>query len=582
MRSHTFVSIPLFVLAALLAGACTAGGPVGTADMLITNARVYTLSWGEPDLDGRPAADAPRTASGWRADAEAVAVGGGEILFVGSAREAAKYRGESTRVIDLAGATLIPGLIESHVHIAELGQSLSRVDIRELQTQEEIAARIAAVAARTPAGQWIEGYGWDEGTWANRLPDMELLSQKVPDHPVYLKGLHGFSVWGNRLAFERAGITSKTPPPSGGEIRKDRSGKPTGILTNAAVRLLEAAIPPPTPDQMQSYVLAGLNAVARAGYVSIHEAGAARAMMSAFETLEAEHRLPLRVYAMVAARDEELTRAWLAQGPDRDSDSMLVTRCVKAFYDAALGSRGARLLQDYSDRPGHRGVSGSEYGFNQALVADAMKAGFQASIHAIGDAGNRETLDFIESVLQARPEARAGRHRIEHAQVLHPADIPRFAGLDVIASMQPPHAAEDKTWAEERVGPERIRYAYAWRSLRKAGARLALNSDLPGSDYDFFYGFHAAITRKDKEGKPEGGWRPEQRLSPEEALRGYTNWAAYSSFMERQTGTLAPGKWADMTAMDLDLLNIGESEPGKLLQGKILLTVVAGKVVYQK
>jgi predicted amidohydrolase YtcJ len=321
--------------------------------------------------------------------------------------------------------------------------------------------------------------------------------------------------------------------------------------------------------------------MAKDGYVAIHEAGAGARHMRAFEALEAEGQLPVRVYAMLSAREEELCRKWLARGPDKTNDRMLVTRSVKAYYDGALGSRGARLFQDYSDRPGHRGVSGGQYGFDQKLVAEMMKAGFQVGIHAIGDAGNRETLDFIESVLAQKPEGRALRHRIEHAQVVHPDDNPRFARLGVIASMEPPHAVEDKTWAEERLGPERIKGAYAWRSLRKAGARLAFNSDLTGSDHNIFYGLHAAMTRRDKKQEPVSGWYKEQSLTPEEAVRGYTTWNAYAASWEKESGVLAPGRWADVTVMDTDPLVVGATDPGKLLQGRIVATIVGGKLVYE-
>jgi predicted amidohydrolase YtcJ len=561
--------------------ACSSGNRLEPADVLFVNSRVYTLSWDEPSLEGKPAANAPHNAAGWHPDAEAVAVRGGKIVFAGSNRNAERHKGPATRVIDLKGATVLPGIIDSHVHIVELGQSLSRIDVRGLQTEEQTVSRVREAAEKAPAGQWIEAYGWDDGAWASHLPDMKLLSKQVPNHPVYLKGLHGFSVWGNRLAFERAGITSKTPSPTGGEISKDKSGYPTGILTNTAVRLLEAAIPPPTVAQLRSFVLKGLNAMARAGYVAVHEAGAGSQAMQALEALEADGQLPLRVYAMIAARDDSVMQTWLAKGPDRDVDSMLVTRSVKAFYDAALGSRGARLLEDYSDRPGHKGVAGNEYEFRPESMTRMMQAGFQLVIHAIGDAGNRETLDYLESALRAHPGAAANRHRIEHAQVLHPDDIPRFARSGIIASMEPPHAVEDKAWAEARLGPQRVRYAYAWRSLRRSGARLTFNSDLPGSDYNFFYGLHSAVSRRDKEGKPEGGWYPEQCLTPEESLRAYTLWAAYASFMESQTGTISPGKWADITVMDLDPLNIGEKDPEKLLQGRIVITMVAGKIVFE-
>ncbi len=566
----------------LVLAACGPRAEVETADALLVNGRVYTLAWGEPDKDGRPSPEAPRDASGWRGDAEVVAVRGDSILFVGSRKAAERYRGESTRVIDIEGATVVPGLIESHTHFVELGQSLSVVDIRGIMDETEIVARVKEAAGRLPAGEWIEGYGWDEGLWANRMPTMNLLSREVPDHPVYLKGLHGFCVWGNRRAFELAGITARTPSPPGGEIQKDAQGRPTGVLVNTAVGLLQAAVPPPSRERLKSFILAGLEALAKAGYVAAHEAGVSTETMAALEELDAEGKLPLRVYAMLAGRDEALMETWLAKGPDPDSDGRLVARCVKAFYDAALGSRGARLLEDYSDMPGHRGVAGHEYGFNRDLMARMIRAGFQISIHAIGDAGNRETLDFMEEVLRQAPEARDKRHRIEHAQVLHADDVPRFAQMGIIASMQPPHAVEDKAWAEDRLGPERVRLAYAWRTLRRAGARLAFNSDLPGSDYDFFYGLHSAVARRDKEGLPEGGWYAEECLTSEEALRAYTHWGAYAAFQEEKTGILAPGRWADLTVMDIDPLEIGEKDPGRLLAGKILLTMVGGKIVHQK
>ncbi len=563
---------------AVLVLAATAREP---ADLLLVNGRVYTLAWDDPAADGTPAANAPRTAAGFRPDAEALAIRGERIVFVGGVREAQRYRGPRTRVLDLAGATVVPGLVDSHTHVAGLGEAASQVDLTEVHTEEEAVARVAARARSVPKGEWILGRGWDEGAWANHYPDMRLLSEKVPDHPVYLASLHTFAGWGNRLAFERAGITRSTASPEGGEIVKDREGNPTGLLLNRAVGLLSSAVPPPSEERLKAYVLAGLERMARDGYVAIHEAGAERGLMKAFQELEAEGKLPVRVYAMLSVRDEGLSREWLARGPDRRNDHRLITRSVKAYYDGALGSRGARLLEDYADRPGHRGVSGNQYGFDQKLVADLMKAGFQVAIHAIGDAGNRETLDFIESVLRDHPGARGLRPRIEHAQVIHPDDFPRFARLGVIASMEPPHCVEDKAWAEERLGPIRVKGAYAWRTLRKNGARLALNSDLTGSDHDIFYGLHAAITRRDKKLEPAGGWYPEERLTPEEAVRGYTAWNAYAASWEEETGVLAPGRWADVTVMDVDPFVLGATDPGRLLEGKIVATIVGGHLAYE-
>jgi len=483
--------------------------------------------------------------------------------------------------MDLNGATVIPGLVESHVHLVQLGQFLSQIDLVGVETEEEAVALAEARAAELPLGSWILGSGWDEGAWANHYPTMELLSERVPDHPVYLRGLHGFAGWGNRLAFQLAGIQARTPDPTGGRIVRDAGGDPSGVLLNRAVLLLEDSIPLPTVEETMEHVLAGLRVMAEGGYVSVHEAGSDRRYQQAFERLESEGRLPLRVYSMLAARDSQLCEEWIRRGPDSDPQSMLRTRSVKAFYDAALGSRGALLLEDYSDMPGHRGIGGAEYGFDADLVKRMMLAGFQAEIHAIGDAGNRESLDFIAGVQGEDPAVRSNRNKIVHAQVVHRDDFSRFRELGVLASMQPPHVAEDKGWAEDRVGPERIRGAYAWRTMRENGVRLAFNSDLPGSDWDIFYGLHAAVTRRDKELQPPEGWYPAQRLTPEEAVRGYTTWGAYAEFLEDHTGVIREGMWADLTVLDLGPFVVGTTDPGSLLEGRILATVSRGNVVFE-
>jgi predicted amidohydrolase YtcJ len=549
---------------------------------VLAGGRVYTLAWDEPRGDGAPAAGAPcDPARGCRPDAEAVAIRGNRIVFVGTAAAAKPYVGPDTRTIQLPPeAAVLPGLVDAHVHAAELGASLERVNLVGVQTEADAVARVAERARTVPKGEWIVGWGWDEGAWANRYPDAALLSQRVPDHPVFLRGLHSFAAWGNRLALERAGITASTAAPDGGEIRKDAAGRPTGILLNNAVRLLEGAVPAPTTAQLKGRLLAGLRAIAAAGFVTVHEAGAGSAEMQALEELAAARRLPIRVYAMLAAREPALLERWRTRGPDRDPERMLVTRSVKAFSDGALGSRGARLLDDYSDRPGHRGEPAARYGFDAALMTDMIRAGFQVAIHAIGDAANRETLDFLETAGRGTANAGRLRHRIEHAQVLAADDVPRFARLNAIASMQPSHATEDMAWAEARVGPARVRGGYAWRSLRRSGARLLFSSDLPGTGYDIFYGLHSAITRRDRERRPPGGWFREQAMTPEEAIRGYTTWAAYAAFREAHTGTLAPGRWADVTVLSLDPFTVGASSPDRLLSGAALFTIVGGRIVH--
>lgn len=576
----SMIVVPVLAALALTAG-CSRPARIEPADTLLTNGRVYTFAWDDPSPDGTPAANAPHSAAGWRPDAEAIAVRGGRIAFVGSSKDGDAYRGRTTRVIDLGGAVAVPGLVDSHVHIRELGQAETSVDLTGVRTEEEAVDRVVAFAATVPKGEWILGRGWDDGAWANRYPTLTLLSRRVPDHPVVLDSLHGFAIWGNRLAFEKAGITRATRPPVGGVILKDAKGDPSGTLLNRAVVLLESAVPPPTADQAKAWVLAGLTRMATDGFVAVHEAGADTELMTAFEELHADGQLPTRVWAMVSARDTALSRAWLAKGPTRGPAGMLNVRSVKAYYDGSLGSRGARLLDDYADMKGHRGVSGSNYGFDKVLVAEMMKAGFQVCVHAIGDAGNRETLDFIESVESQQAEVRNNRNRIEHAQVVHPDDVARFAPHQIIASMEPPHAVEDKSWAETRLGHERVKGAYAWRTFRKAGVHLILNSDLVGSDHNIFYGLHSAITRRDKALQPAGGWYPGQCLTPEEAARGYSTWAAYAAFAEADTGVLAPGRWADVTVMNIDPLVVGSTKPEDLLTGSITLTMVNGKVVYQ-
>jgi predicted amidohydrolase YtcJ len=547
---------------------------------VLVNAKVYSMTWADPATDGTPAAGAPHDASGWRPDAAAVAITGGRITLVGTRDAVEARKGPQTQVVDLGGATLLPGMVDSHSHILELGAKLSAVDLVGVTTEAEAVDRVAAYAAKVPKGEWITGRGWDEGAWANQYPDWRRLSEKVPDHPVVLYSLHGFGVWANRGALDAAKVTRTTAAPVGGEIRKDARGEPTGIFLNRATTIMANAVPAPSPAQVESQLLAGLTEMARSGYTAVHDAGVDRPMLAGYQALAAKQQLPIRVYVMLSGRDPELCREWEQKGPQGAASDMLIVRSVKAYYDGALGSRGARLLADYSDMPGHRGVSGAGYGFDKDVVAAMMRAGFQVGVHAIGDAGNRESLDFLDAVMKDNARARDGRHRIEHAQVVSPQDIPRFAAMNVIASMEPPHAVEDKGWAEARVGAERIKGAYAWRTLRKAGARLIFNSDLTGSDHNVFYGLHSAITRQDKAGQPAGGWYPEERMTPEEAVRGYTTWAAYAGFGETEAGQIAAGRLADLTALSVDPLTVGASTAAPLLDGRIRLTVVNGRVAF--
>ena len=579
----------LVLVALLLTTACAdppdatppaAGADADTADLVLRGGRVYTLTWGEPDGEGAPAADAPHDEAGWHPDASAVAVRDGRVVYVGDDRGVDALIGPATEVVDLEGATALPGFIDSHAHTSSYGLVLGRVSLLGVETAEEAARRIATVAADRPAGTWIVAWGFDEGKWSESLPDNALLDELVPDHPVHAVGLHGFASWNNSLSLERAGITGDTVSPPGGRIVLDAAGHPTGMLLDNATDLYDTVLPDPTAGDREAGTARALRSMADLGYVAVHDAGVGGEALAAYQALAARDALPIRVHAMLQITDTATMEAWISTGPHTDPKGFLNVRAVKAYYDASLGARGARMLEAYDDRPGHFGVSGSDYGFDRDLAQRAMAAGFQLAIHAIGDAGNRETLDFYEQAFAAVPDARAGRHRIEHAQIVHPDDQPRFAELGIVASMEPPHAVEDMAWAEDRIG-DRAAYGYAWRSLRRLGARLAFNSDLSGSDPNLFYGLHAAITRRDKTRQPEGGWFPEQAMTPEEAVRAYTSWNAYAGFVEEETGTLATGRWADLTVTDLDPFVVGTERPGDLLEGTVLYTIVGGRVVYR-
>ena len=573
-----FRGLALLLSLVLLSGCSSDQAP----DLILTNANVYTMSWSDPSPTGVPSADAPFSDGKWMADAEAVAMRNGKIVAVGSAIDVMKMAGSMTRVIDLNGATVLPGLIESHGHLHELGEKNEEVVLVGAVTEQDLADRLTPRLS-TPEGEWIVGSGWDEGEWANALPTRQFITDMFPNNPVVLKGLRGFGTLGNDAALAAAGITESVENPVGGELVRDASGRLTGVLLNNATDLLNDAIPERTLTQKKAVLNYGIERLLESGFVTTHHAGVRTDYLPAYQSMAENDELRMRVEAMlsVGVVGAPSVEEWTTKGPTTDPESMLQIRSVKAYYDASLGSRGARLIEDYSDMPGHRGVSGVDYGFDEANVAAFMKAGFQAGIHAIGDAGNREVLDFYEKTFANYPETQSNRHRIEHAQVVHPDDFQRLGAMGIVASMEPGHAVEDSPWAEERVGPERIQGAYAWRTMRQNGVRLIFNSDFTGTDWSFFYGVYAAVTRKQKDGTPADGWYSEQAVTPEEAVRAYTVWPAYASQRESLTGTIAVGKWADITVMDIDPFNTGMTQPELLLTGKVIATIVRGRVEYE-
>jgi len=529
-----------------------------SADLLLLNAHVITINGKQPA-------------------AQAVAIHGDRIVWVGSSDEAKKLY-PSARTMDLHGATILPGLIDAHGHLINLGESLVRLNLKDIRSEKEIIERVKQRAASAAPGEWVVGWGWDEGKWASNYPTNQALSAATPNNPVFLVGLHTFAAWANARALEIAGVTKDTQDPENGKILRDeKTGEPTGILLNHAQELVSKHIPPMTLPQAKRAMQLASRECVRNGLTSVHEAKVTPLMVQAFHDLAREGRMPLRVYAMLDGADKTLVDEWLKRGPEIDPHHRLTIRSFKLFADGALGSRGAALLEPYSDAPQTKGLMTTLEADVYSLTRRALQACFQVCTHAIGDAANRSVLNSYEQAEKEVPSAHDPRLRIEHAQVLSPEDIPRFAKLGVIASMQPTHATSDMPWAEKRVGPDRIKGAYAWRSVKDAGAHLPLSSDFPGETLNPFYGIYAAITRQDLQGNPPGGWHPEQKLTLEEALRGYTVEAAYAEFEESNKGSIEKGKLADFTVIEQDITKI---PPPEILSIRVLKTFVGGKVVY--
>jgi len=548
-------SIPLLLLV-------TSVGPESPKpDLLLFNANVITMNPRQPA-------------------SQALAIQQGHIAWVGSSEEAERLFGAEIPRRDLHGATVMPGIIDAHTHLLELGKSILRLNLKDVPTPQEAAEQVRKRVATAAPGEWILGWGWDEGRWAAEYPDNKALSRASPNNPVLLTGLHGFASWANQRALELAGIGKETADPDRGKIVRDqKTGEPTGILLNQAQQLVESHIPPMSIEQTKKAIAIAAQECVRNGLTSVHEARVSRATLQAFRELIQENRLSLRIYVMLDGADPALVKEWLARGPELDPHHQLTIRAFKLFADGALGSRGAALLEPYSDSPGAKGVMTTSAADIHALTKNSLLRGFQVCTHAIGDAANRQTLDAYEQAQREVPNARDARLRVEHAQVLALNDIPRFAKASVIPSMQPTHCTSDMGWAEKRLGPQRVRGAYAWRSLLRTGVHLPLSSDFPGETLNPFYGMYAAITRQDPQGNPPGGWYPEQRLTMDEAMKGYTAEAAYAEFEEGAKGSIEQGKLADLIVVSDDVTKVA---PRQLLSLHVLTTFINGKVVYEE
>lgn len=523
-----------------------------------------------------------RTLEPERPMAEALAVRGGKVLAVGGRAEVLEQAGPGARVVELPGATVVPGLVDAHAHLAGLGRSLSTLSLAGAKTRAEALERIRQAPRSSYQGDWLLGRGWDQNDWADaagEFPDRRMLDALFPGTPTCLMRVDGHAAWVSSEALRRAGIGKDTPDPPGGRIERDSGGEPTGILVDNAIALVEAALPSLRDEQLQAQLQAALARCAHLGLTGVHDAGVDLRTFELLRKMDERRELPLRVYAMADGQGADgkgaEVGAFLARGTFEGR--LLTLRAVKLLADGALGSRGAALHEPYGDAPGHRGLLLLEPAELEARAKRFMERGFQVAIHAIGDRANTLALDVLERAAAAAGTT-ACRHRVEHVQILRPSDLPRFAKLGLIASMQPAHATSDMPWAQARVGPERIRGAYAWRSVLDAGARLAFGSDFPVEDPNPLWGLYAARTRQDALGRPEGGWMPHERLSGEEALAAFTSGAAYASFAEERRGRLAPGMDADFVALPVDPV---EGDPRALLEARVLLTVVAGREVYR-
>lgn len=529
------------------------------ADIVLFNGPVYTVD------PARPLA-------------RAVAIASGKILAVGEAADIQRLARDGARRIDLEGRAVVPGFIDAHGHLAGLGAAIEELDFIGTTRYEQIIAMVAAKAASLPKGEWITGRGWDQNDWPEKdFPHHSALSAAVPDHPVYLTRVDGHAGFANARALEIAGLSRETPDPPGGRIIRDAQGDPTGVLIDAAQGLVRLHVPEPSKERQRRALLLAAWECLKHGLTSVHDAGVSGFQIDLYREVIDSGEFDLRVYALISARDRAALEKHFREGPLLDYGGRLTVRAVKAYADGALGSRGAALLADYNDEPGNRGLLITARDDLQRLTEEALRAGFQVCTHAIGDRGNREVLDAYEAALKAVPQTHDPRLRIEHAQVVALDDIPRFAALGVIPSMQATHATSDMYWAEDRVGPERIKGAYAWRRFLDAGCRIANGSDFPVENVNPLWGFYAAITRQDHDGRPEDGWRPEERMTREEALRSFTLDAAYAAFQENELGSLEAGKLADLVVLSHDIMKI---PPSEILQTRVELTIVAGKVVY--
>jgi hypothetical protein len=551
--------LELLVLLALAAGGTHAGS------LLLTNASIYTGNDRQPR-------------------AEALAATDGRIVFVGSTAEARQRAPRDAQQIDLGGATVVPGFTDSHAHLAGIGQRELAFDLEGTTSVADLQARLKQRAASAKAGEWIFGRGWIESRWTPPVfPSRADLDAMVADRPVALERVDGHAVVANSLALKLAGIDRTTANPSGGEILKDAQGEPTGMLIDRAADLVTRLVPPPTEAEQLRQLEVGAERSVRVGWTQLQIAGNTLAEVDQLCGLYAQGRIKLRIYDAVGGPGADADQL-LEKGPSGiQCSDRLIVRSIKLYIDGALGSRGAALLAPYHDSPASSGLLVNSEDDLYRLLVGALRKGIQVETHAIGDRGNRLMLDLYERAFAAVPVRHRAivepRWRIEHAQVLHHNDIPRFAKLGVIASMQPSHAISDLYFAPSRLGPERVAGAYAWRSMLDAGAIIAGGSDAPVERGEPMIEFYAAVERRSLDGFADDNWHREQRVTRAEALKMLTLSPAYAAFQEKERGSIEVGKLADLTVLSADIMQIPAPE---ILKTSVVMTIIGGDVAYSQ
>ncbi len=578
MKNSNFYSLLLLPIIALLLTACESNSPStvdstdkssnssGSIDQshitVLKNTAIYTVNPQQPK-------------------ASAIAFdNSGEIIAVG---EQTKLEADypNAQHINLQGkGAIVPGLIDAHAHLMNLGYGIITANLAGTQSKDDIIQRLQTKASELPAGSWLIGRGWDQNDWPNHdgsFPTAADLDQAFPARPVWLTRIDGHAGWANSAAMQQLNDDQLRNDPEGGRIIRDQDGQASGVFIDAAMQLVGGLVPPPDRQTEQLALQRALEQTRQFGLTGVHEAGTSLQHLELYQDAIAQQQFPIRLYAMADGLGAAL--AYLCEnGLLQHPSGLLNARSVKFYLDGALGSRGASLVEPYTDEPGHHGLLFVEQDNFTQQVADAMRCGLQINTHAIGDNANQVLINAYEAAMQEVPK-HSGRHRIEHAQVMLMEDFKHSAELNLIASVQPTHATSDMYWAEDRVGPDRIKYAYAWQDFIAAGTQLALGSDFPVESANPLLGFYAAVTRQDIDAWPEDGWYNHQALSREQALHGFTLGAAYAAFMENEVGSLQPGKRADMVWLSKDIMQVPSAE---IPQTTVLQTWLDGQSVYSQ